>query len=59
MKEYAVHIISNDGTEEHVLGHYTKLSKAKERAKIRESYGNRDVYVVEREVTEWVRTEDK
>ena len=32
MKEYAVHIISNDGTEEHYLGHYIKLSQAKEAA---------------------------
>lgn len=53
MKEYSVHIISNDGTEEHYLGHYKKLADAKEHAKIRSSYGNRDVYVVEREVTEW------
>ena len=56
MKEYAVHITSNDGTEEHYLGHYTKLSDAKERAKMRESYGNKDVYVVEREVTEWAKS---
>ena len=59
MKEYAVHITSNDGTEEHHLGHYTKMSDAKERAKTRESYGNKDVYVVEREVTEWIKSKDK
>lgn len=56
MKEYAVHIISNDGTEEHFLGHYTKLSQAKEAAERRKGYGNRDVYIAEREVTEWVKS---
>lgn len=59
MKEYAVHIISNDGTEEHYLGHYTKLSEAKEAARKRAGFGNRDVYVAEREVTEWAKTKDK
>ena len=59
MKEYSVHIISNDGTEEHYLGHYPKLSQAKKHAKTREGYGNRDVYVAEREVTEWIKSKDK
>lgn len=53
MKEYSVHIISNDGTEEHYLGHYKKLVDAKEQAEIRVGYGNKDVYVAEREVTKW------
>lgn len=59
MKEYAVHIVSNDGTEEHYLGHYIKLSQAKEAAERRKGYGNRDVYIAEREVTEWVKSKDK
>lgn len=56
MKEYAVHIVSNDGTEEHILGRYTKFSEAKDHARRRTGFGNRDVYVVERDVTEWTKT---
>ena len=55
MKKYAVHIISNDGTEEHFLGHYKRRSVADDAAKKRKGFGNRDVYVVEREVSEWVK----
>ena len=54
-KEYAVHIVSNDMTEEHILGHYKSLKDAMEQAKKRKMYGNKDVYIVAREVTEWKR----
>lgn len=51
--EYAVHIKSNDGREEHILGHYKDLDEAIECANKRKSYGNKDVYIVTRMVTEW------
>ena len=53
MKEYAVKFTSNDGTETHISGHYKTLERAEENAKKRRSYGNRNVAIVEREVTEW------
>lgn len=55
MTEYAVHIRSNDGKQEHYLGHYTTLRDAEECAEKRRSWGNRNVYIVEREVSEWKR----
>lgn len=52
-KEYGVHFKSNDGKEEHIGGRYKTRERAAESAKTRKSYGNRDVYIVCREVTEW------
>ena len=54
-KQYGVHFKSNDGTEEHIGGQYKTRERAAESAKTRKSYGNRDVYIVCREVTEWER----
>ena len=54
-KQYGVHYKSNDGTEEHIGGQYKTRERAAESAKTRKSYGNRDVYIVCREVTEWER----
>lgn len=55
MIEYGVHYKSNDGKEEHIGGHYRDLKKAIERANVRKGYGNKDVYIVARDVTDWSR----
>lgn len=55
MKEYAVHIRSNDGKEEHYLGHFTSVEHAQQCYEKRKRWGNREVYIVEREVTAWKR----
>ena len=55
MKEYAIHFKSNDGSEEHILGHYQTHEKAEERMKFHKECGNRDVYIMVRDVTEWVK----
>ena len=52
-KEYGVHFKSNDGKEEHIGGHYKTPGRAEEYAKKCKSYGNRNVYIVVRDVTEW------
>ena len=54
-KEYGVHFKSNDGKEEHIGGHYKTPVRAEEYAKKCKSYGNRNVYIVVRDVTEWER----
>lgn len=53
MKEYGVHFKSNDGKEEHIIGHYSKREDAEKSAKKHKQNGNRNVYIVERDVTEW------
>lgn len=55
LKEYAVHFKSNDGKEEHIAGHYTDPEAAKAAANRHKRIGNRNVYVVARDVTEWKR----
>ena len=55
MKEYAIHFKSNDGSEEHILGHYPTHEKAEERMMVHKECGNRDVYIMVRDVTEWVK----
>ena len=54
-KEYGVHAKSNDGKEEHTGGSYRTAERAEVFARKCRENGNRDVYVVERDVTEWRR----
>ena len=53
--EYGVHAKSNDGKEEHTGGRYRTVESAEAFAQKCRRNGNRDVYVVERDVTEWRR----
>ena len=53
--EYAVHFVSNDGSEEHITGHFASENEAYESAGRKIAFGNKDVYIVAREVTEWIR----
>ena len=53
--EYAVHFVSNDGSEEHITGHFASENEANESAGRKIAFGNKDVYIVAREVTEWTR----
>ena len=52
-KEYGVCFTSNDGKEIHIGGHYIMRESAEASAKKHRSYGNRNVFIVERDVTEW------
>lgn len=54
-KEYGVHFKSNDGKEEHIGGHYTTPERAATYAEKCRRNGNRDVYIVVRNVTAWER----
>ena len=54
-KEYGVHFKSNDGKEEHIGGHYTTPERAGAYAEKCRRNGNRDVYIVVRNVTAWER----
>lgn len=56
-KEYGVCFTSNNGTEIHIGGHYIMRESAEASAKKHRSYGNRNVFIVERDVTEWRRSE--
>ena len=56
-KEYGIHFKSNDGKEAHITGHYADPDDAKKAANRHTRIGNRDVYVVVRDVTEWGRAE--
>ena len=56
-KEYGVCFTSNDGKETHISGHYTIRESAEESAKKHRQNGNKDVFVIVREVTEWKRAE--
>ena len=53
--EYGVHFVSTDGSEEHIGGHFTNKNEALQSACRKRGFGNRDVYIVKREVTEWSR----
>lgn len=53
--EYGVHFVSTDGSEEHIGGHFTDKNEALQSACRKRGFGNRDVYIVKREVTEWSR----
>ena len=55
--EYAVHSKSSDGEKELIVGHYSELKDAMERAGRRIACGHQDVYIVQRQVSEWVRKE--
>lgn len=62
--EYGVHFKSSDGKEEHITGHYTDVNDAMASMGRKIANGNKDVYLVTREVTEWMhfiphRKEDK
>ena len=52
-KEYAVHFKSNDGKKEYVVGNYADKKRARASAETHKGNGNRDVYVVVRDVTQW------
>lgn len=53
MKEYAIKFTSNDGTETHIVGHYPDRKRAEESAERHRRYGNRDVKIMVRVVSEW------
>ena len=52
-KEYGVCFTSNDGKETHIAGHYMMRESAEGSAEKHVANGNINVFVVEREVTEW------
>lgn len=52
-KEYGVCFTSNDGKEVHIVGQYIMRESAEESARKHRASGNRNVFIVERDVTEW------
>lgn len=56
-KEYAVCFTSNDGKETNISGHYMMKESAEESARRHRKNGNKDVFVIVREVTEWKRAD--
>ena len=56
-KEYAVCFTSNDGKETNIAGHYMMKETAEESARKHRQNGNKDVFVIVREVTEWKRSD--
>ena len=52
-KEYGICITSNDGKEVHLIGHYKMKESAEESAKRHRQNGNKNVFVIVREVSEW------
>ena len=59
MKEYGVCFTSNDGKEVHIVGHYQLKASAEASAKKHRAYGNRNVYIVVRDVTKWERAKSE
>lgn len=53
MKEYGICFTSNDGKEIHIAGHYRIRESAETSADNHRKNGNKNVFVVVREVTEW------
>jgi hypothetical protein len=51
--EYGICFTSNDGKETHIVGHYSIRESAEASAEKHRKNGNRDVFIVERNVTDW------
>lgn len=58
-KEYGVCFTSNDGKEVHIVGQYIMRESAEESARKHRASGNKNVFIVERYVTDWIRSNAK